>query len=391
MYFNKIKKIERYMMELEFKPDFSQVQERMEAWWQDEVLDRIPVKVTAPKKEKKGSEGWILSSAFPLSTSDGKLFEIENKKKILDLEDYFTDPEVVIPRIEGLIEKTYWGGEAFPVMFPVAVNMVALTAVLLGSSIKYIDTNTTWIGPNIKNWKKRKTFEFDPDNSFWKKCKILLEKASERGFGKYIIGIPDLNGPGEILSLLRGHTELCFDIIENPYEIFMAMREINDAWLRYWEACHGIVHQYMGGYTNMFSVWSKHPLTDLQCDFSCLISPEDFNRFFLPYIAEQTEWIDRTVYHLDGPGSLKHLDSLLSLPKLDGIQWIPGAGSARMSDWIELLQKIQNSGKKLIIICEKFEVEKLVKELKSKGLLIETACGSIKEAEELLKNVKKWT
>jgi len=71
----------------------------------------------------------------------------------------------------------------------------------------------------------------------------LLEKASEKGFGKYIIGVPDLNGLGEILALLRGHAELCFDIIENSNEILKAMREINDAWLMYWEALHGIIHQ----------------------------------------------------------------------------------------------------------------------------------------------------
>ncbi len=168
------------------------------------------------------------------------------------------------------------------------------------------------------------------------------------------------------------------------------MEEINDAWLRYWEASHGIIHKYMEGYTNHFSIWSEKPLTDLQCDFSVLISPDDFKRFFLPFIEQQTESIDRTIYHLDGPDSLKHLDSLLSLSGLDGFQWVPGAGSAPMSEWIELLQKIQNAGKKLLIICEKYEVEKILKGLKPEGVLIETACGSIKEAEELIKNVKKW-
>ena len=373
-----------------YKDDFSEAKDRMEAWWQGEVLDRIPLKVTAPKEEIKGLKEWILSSAFPLVKSDMQIFRAEGEKKIENLENYFINPEEVIPRIEKLIEKTYWGGEAFPVMFPVSIGMVAILAAYLGCSLKYVDTNSTWIKKIIKSWEKRKRFEFDPYNDLWKKSKILLEKASERGFGKYIVGIPDLNGPGEVLALLRGHTELCFDIIENPNEIVKAMREINDAWLRYWEACHGIIHQYMGGYTNMFAVWSNLPATDLQCDFSCFISPEDFDKLFLPYIEEQTEWISRTIYHLDGPDSIRHIDSLLALPKLDGIQWVPGAGSPSMSNWIPLLQKIQDAGKILIIACEKHEVKTLVKELKPEGILIDTTCGSIREAEELLKNVKKW-
>ena len=195
-------------MELELKQDFPLVQERMEAWWRGEIIDRIPVKVTAPSREIKGCQGWILSAAFPLSVSGGSLFEQEDKKVAEDLERFFTDPEIVIPRVESLIEKTYWGGDAFPVMFPVVVNLVAILAVYLGSPIKYIDTDTTWIRPSIWNWEKRKRFEFDPENDFWKKSKILLEESSRRGSGKYLVGIPELNGPGEILARLRGEAEL---------------------------------------------------------------------------------------------------------------------------------------------------------------------------------------
>jgi hypothetical protein len=32
-----------------------------------------------------------------------------------------------------------------------------------------------------------------------------------------------------------------------------------------------------------------------------------------------------SLFHLDGPGALKHLDSLLELDALDGIQWVSGA------------------------------------------------------------------
>ena len=146
----------------------------------------------------------------------------------------------------------------------------------------------------------------------------------------------------------------------------------------------------MEGYINHFSIWSEKPMTDLQCDFSVFISPEDFKRFFFPFIEEQAHMVDRTIYHLDGPDSLKHLDNLLLLPELDGFQWVPGAGSAPMSEWLELLQKIQDAGKKLLIICEKDEVEKIVKGLKPEGILIETSCGSKSEAEKLLLDVKKW-
>lgn len=102
-------------------------------------------------------------------------------------------------------------------------------------------------------------------------------------------------------------------------------------------------------------------------------------------------WVSRNIYHLDGPEALVHLDSLLSIPDLKAIEWVPGAGNAPMSQWTELLQKIQNAGKLLSIACEKWEVEKLVKELEPEKLLLHTTCGSEKEMEEIIENVRKWT
>jgi 5-methyltetrahydrofolate--homocysteine methyltransferase len=48
---------------------------------------------------------------------------------------------------------------------------------------------------------------------------------------------------------------------------------------------------------------------------------------------------------LDGPGQLVHLDSLLSIPELDNIQWVPGAGNPDEWNWPEVYKKIRDAGK----------------------------------------------
>jgi len=377
-------------MKLTYKDDWDEARARMEAWWKGEIIDRVPIKVTAPKEGQE--ETWPIASAFPMSSPTQSLARIFVPKVTPDnLEDYFTNPKQVIPRLENAIKATYWGGEAFPVMFPVSAGMVAILASYLGSPLKFLDTNTTWSAPIIDNWDNRQEFCFNPENKWWKKTKILLQEAASRAPGRYFVGIPDLNGPSEILSRLRGPSNLCLDIIENRDEIKKVVDEITHAWLRYWEACHGIIHQYIGGYINWMSIFSEAPFTDLQSTFSCLISPKDFNELILPSIEQQTEWINRTIYLLSGPDALRHLDSLLSLRKLSGIEWSPGAGSPPMSEWIPLLKKIQKAGKLQQIRCEKGEVVKILRELSPKGILLETACGSIKEAELLINNVKKLT
>ena len=49
---------------------------------------------------------------------------------------------------------------------------------------------------------------------------------------------------------------------------------------------------------------------------------------------------------MDGLGQLNKLDSLLSIEKLKGIQWVPGVGQSGPLEWIEVYRKIHETGKR---------------------------------------------
>ena len=95
------------MMELIYKEDWQEAQERMEAWWQGEILDRAVIQVTAPR------DG-VVPPPGPDGVPEERLLE------------WFTDVEQVVPRLERRVQATYWGGEAFPVVYPVSISMVAI-------------------------------------------------------------------------------------------------------------------------------------------------------------------------------------------------------------------------------------------------------------------------
>jgi hypothetical protein len=278
------------------------------------------------------------------------------------------------------------------VVYPVSISMVAILTAYLGCPYRIVPvSNSAWASPIIDDWADRPPLVYDPDNMWWLTSRELLAAASRRAPGRYYVGVPDLNGPGEIVARLRGEEQLALDLLEAPKAVVAAIDEVNAAWLRYWEASVGTIHQWVGGYSYWMGLWSDLPSIDLQCDFSCMISPQMFETFFLPAIEQQTKWVSRTIYHLDGPNAARHLDSLLSLPHLDGIQWVPGAGAPPMSRWIRLLRRVQAKGKLLVLNCEPWEVETLLSELEPEGLLLSTRCDSEQEARRLLKNVVHWT
>ncbi len=359
-------------MELAGKDDWDEARERMDAWWHNEVIDRPCMRVSAPLKPVKASGG---PEEVPTE----------------ELESHWMDPERVVERhIRGL-KSRWWGGESFPVMFPVSGRIPAITAAYLGCPVEFIGTSTAWCHSIIDDWEDCPSLELDPESAWYQKSIALLRRACESAQGQYYVGLPDLNGPGEILARLRGPENLAVDLIENPDRVHAAMKKVNRAWFDSWKGLTDVTREYLDGYICWVCSWSALPSIDLQTDFSIMISSEMFDEFFMPYIEQQTEWVERTMYHLDGPGAARHLDSLLELPKLTGIQWTPGDGAAPMVEWIDLLKRVQASGKLLYLWCKLDEVETLLSELRPEGLFLVPRCATVEEGQALLKLAAKMT
>lgn len=347
-----------------YKDDIEEARARVEAWWNGAVIDRAVVQVRAP----------LGPAAAPAVTPDA-------------LERWFLDPDVVLPRLRAELRNTWFGGEAYPIMYPVSISMVAILANFLGCRMRFIDTGTTWHQPVIRSWADRPVFRFDGAGALWKRCRVLLEEAAAEADG-YFVGIPDLNGPTEALALLRGTETLALDFHDNPGEIRPALVEITAAWYRYWRECTA---RAGSGYLTWMGFWSDRPAVDLQSDFSCMISPQAFRDHFLPSLEEQTGMVERTIYHLDGPGAIRHVDALLELRGLSGIQWIQGAGAGPVTKFLPLLRKIQEAGKLVSCFCRPADLDGVMEALRPEGVhLVMENVASPEEAQLVIRRVARW-
>jgi hypothetical protein len=355
------------------KVDWQAVRTRYESWWQGELAGGPLIQVTAPAGE-------VAPGDAPPGDPDLLL-------------GWFTDPAAVIPRLQREVARTYYGGDAFPVIFPFSTGLPAIEAAYLGCPY-HIVGSTGWAEPLILDWDLRHPLQPDPQNSWWQITCALLEAGAASSQGRYFTGIPDLEGGGEIIAMLRGTQALAYDLFDHPQAVKQALAEEIKAWQYYYLACFEIINRctpnlpgVMPGYVDWLGIWSERPFATVENDFSTMISPPMFREFFLPSLEQQIQFLDRSIFHLDGPEALPHLDTLLSLPRLDGIQWVLGPGDGLMTDWIPLLQKIQGAGKKVVAACQPAEVIQLVKELKPALLLLTTSCSSIDQAEILLAEV----
>ena len=135
------------------------------------------------------------------------------------------------------------------------------------------------------------------------------------------------------------------------------------------------------------------PWYTISCDFICMISEAMFRQTILPSIEREIDYMQYSLFHLDGPGALRHLDTLLELPNLTGVQWIYGAGAGPAERWIDVYRRIQAAGKSLQIVgyygLEEFKA--VTPYLQCQGLWF-WPMGSFKqpEAEDFIRWAARW-
>jgi hypothetical protein len=82
-----------------------------------------------------------------------------------------------------------------------------------------------------------------------------------------------------------------------------------------------------------------------------MLSGDLAERLVLPRIVQEMEGLERSIFHLDGPGALRHLDLLLTLPQLTAVQWVYGDGNGPASRWVDVYRRILAAGKSVQVMA----------------------------------------
>jgi hypothetical protein len=129
-----------------------------------------------------------------------------------------------------------------------------------------------------------------------------------------------------------------------------------------------------------------------------MISPEMFVDFCWQDILETCNYVDYSLYHLDGPDAVRHLPEILKLEKLNCVQWIQGAGQPYPSEWLDLLKQIQNAGKSVQLVYVPGhgddadltkEIDILCHELEPTKLFFWAIVNTVEKADALVKHAQQ--
>jgi hypothetical protein len=354
-------------MPIESIPDWEQRLARVDAFWDRAIIDRPVVCIHAPKKDP--AYPWPADKAYATQR------------------DRWMDFEYVADRALADVMNREYLGDALPQVFP---NLgPEVFNAFLGMELEFGES-TAWSKPSLHDWSGIDAITFDPSNAYWRAMCALTDMLLAKGRGKFYTGLTDFHPGGDCAAAFRDPQQFNIDLIESPDEVKRLMHKVTDIYLRVFDRSWERLRAAGQAITSWPGIVSTRKWYVPSNDFSCMVSPKMFDEFFLPGLIEECRALEASIYHLDGPNALGHLDSLLGIKELNAIQWVFGAGHGRASDWLPVYKRCQAAGKGLQLYLESNEFDLFMRELRPEGLYISTWVGSREEGESLLKKVERW-
>jgi hypothetical protein len=262
-------------------------------------------------------------------------------------------------------------------------------AAILGAELEG-GADTIWIHPRAQQSDE---VALDEDNRWWQVHLNLVQACRRRAQGHYFVGCPDLIEGLDTLAALRGTQPVLLDMLDRPEELERQLQAVNEIWFTVFERIYQEIQLDGEMAFCYFSLWAPGRMAKLQSDISAMISPRNFRRFVQPYIREQCQKLDYSLYHLDGVDALRHLDALLEIKELNAIQWTPGTGQPQGGDpsWFALYQRIRAAGKAVMPSLVKLnELQPLLDVVGPQGVHLLVTFQNEGEIETALKLTERY-
>ena len=357
-------------MPLAYKPDWDQTRERLCAWWNHEYFGRCALAVWAPLEHP------------PARRLPPEPTTVEEKWHGLDAIAEWNDYDH---------SRTFFGGEALP-KWSAGYPGIASLATVLGCPIS-LSMDTGWHDPILTDPDGFDIRSLRLDETHWayEYHVNVLRRAVQETAGRSIPSMGAFYHGGDLLAALRGTEQLLLDCAERPEMVRDAEDWLMEMWCGFYDRSYAAVNGPTRGSACWMGIWAPGKTYAVSNDFSYNISPRMFRELFLPAIVRQMEFLDYSIYHVDGVEAFTHVNALCEQPRLQAIQIMPGAGKPSPLHYMDVLKKVQAAGKNLHLDLPPGEVKPALEQLSARGLWINTSCDTEQDAHKLLENVEGWS
>jgi hypothetical protein len=354
----------------DLKPDYENTRARIEAFWEQEVLDR-PV------------------TMFILAKPPDEQVDLPLEHQVAPA-DRWLDAQYQAELALALLTNREYLGDSLPIAFP---NLgPEIFSALYGCPMHFGDYGTSWTDPILHDWSQVDQLQLDWNHPYLTRLVEMTDALLEIGRGKFITGMTDWHPGGDAIAAFRDPQNLALDLVEHLDDVKRLLVRVEADYFRIYDMFYEKLRVNGQPITSWLPLLCDGRYYIPSNDFSIMISKAMFDEVFLPGLVRECQALDRSIYHLDGPGALRHLDSILSICELDALQWVFGAGNEGFQRWIKVYQEAQRRGKSIQVSCDIEEIPLVMQTLSPRGLFLDVQGVPNPEAgEALLKELERWT
>ncbi len=313
--------------------DYDTASARFKAWWLGQKTDRPPVSLNV----KSGHDPQLPPSHHS------------------SLRERWLDVEFQVASVLARLESTQYFGDSVPCWMP---NVGPdLCSTLFGAELEFGE-DTSWCQTTIhkpEDWTRFIETPPNFENLYWRTIEEMIERAHQQFGDRFYIAMPDLHGSFDMLSGLRGAEDLCYDLIDDPEPVRQASLHASQVYVQAYNRLDPILTSLGQPRTTWTNYLHDGPAYVPSCDFWCLVSGQIARDYVVPTLELEMTPFERSIFHLDGPQALHHLDLVLQLPGLNAVQWVYGAGQGRASDWLDVYRQCRQAGKAIQVLAEDTE------------------------------------
>jgi hypothetical protein len=354
----------------ELKPDYEKTRRRIEAFWEFDVLDHPVVNFYLNKP---------LDRQIPLP-----------KSSHITSEQRWLDAEFQAELAYAYLRNRDFVGDDLPIVFP---NLgPEIFSAFYGCPLHFGDYGTSWSDPILNDWDDIGKVVLDWESPWIAKLHEMTDILLEMGKDIFIVGMTDWHPGGDALAAFRDPQNLAMDMVEYRDEVKSLLRRVTDDYYKIYNIFFEKLHKAGQPTTSWTPLVDEGKYYIPSNDFSIMISKKMYDEVFLPGLIEECQFLHRSIYHLDGPGALRHLDSILAIRELNALQFVPGEGNNQFARWVQVYQKAQAARKGIQVGCTVSELPHMMETLNPRGLfLVISGVSTHGEAEGILDRLDAWT
>ena len=301
----------------------------------------------------------------------------------LHAEEFLADYEGVVGLWNGIEDDMIRGLAPIP-PFP-------WLEAMLGCRVQ-IGDESVWVEEGGFDYADLERIDFSDRNPWrWKYLEFVTVMKDHFG-DRLPVGQPILRGPSDMISALRGASQMVFDLYDHPEAFRRLAAGCTSLLIGLVREQHGITGPFAGGYLiEQLGLWAPDRIARLQEDASALFSPDLYVKLLQPEDARMAEAFPYNAIHLHS-SSLFLVDRILDVEALRCIQINKDVGKTAVPEMIPFFKKVQARGR-CLLVRGKLDLEdlKLLRShLSPEGLYLQIVVEKSEETRTLREFFDPW-